>query len=367
MSGGVDSSVAAYLLKKAGYEVIGLFMRNWDEEDANCPAAKDFGDVVSVCHSLDIPYYTINFAKEYYDNVFTHFLEGLKQGITPNPDVFCNKEIKFKVFLEKALQIGAEFLATGHYAKIEKKENGLCLLKRARDLNKDQSYFLYTLSQKELERSLFPLQDITKTEVRAIAKSLGLVTSDKKDSTGICFIGKRKFKEFIENYISRTPGNFITETGEIIGQHHGLSYYTIGQRKGLGIGGEGDAWYVADKNIQDNTILLVQGQNHPRLYKTSIRVHDLTFIDPSLNLANSSFPCTAKVRYRSLDVPCSLTFDSEGGALVTFLNPVFAPTPGQSIVFYEGDVCLGGGIISQELYTPLKGILDRPLSLAGQK
>jgi tRNA-specific 2-thiouridylase len=337
MSGGVDSSVAAYLLKAAGYRVIGLFMRNWEEEDENCPAAKDFQDVVSVCATLDIPYYTINFAEQYYESVFASFLEGLKRGITPNPDVFCNKEIKFKVFLEKAMQIGADYLATGHYAKIGKDYT----LERASDLNKDQSYFLYTLKSEQLKKVLFPLENLTKPEIRAIAKDLGLVTSDKKDSTGICFIGKRKFKEFIENFIIKTPGNFLNEKGKVIGKHDGLSYYTIGQRKGLGIGGEGDAWFVAKKDIASNTITLVQGHEHPMLYKRKIEVIDLEFVSghPPLPLN-----CTAKVRYRSEDTPCQLKAE-EGKMVVEFTEAVFAPTPGQSIVFYQGSTCLGGAII----------------------
>ena len=341
MSGGVDSSVSAYLLKKAGYRVIGLFMRNW-EEDEDCPAAADFQDVVSVCSTLDIPYYTINFAEEYYQNVFSSFVEGLKKGITPNPDVFCNKEIKFKVFLEKAIEIGADYLATGHYAKIG--EN--FALERATDLNKDQSYFLYTLKKEQLKKVLFPLENLTKPEVRSIAKEAGLITSDKKDSTGICFIGKRKFKDFIENYIKRVPGNFVDEKGRIIGHHDGLSFYTIGQRKGLGIGGEGDAWYVAGKDIASNTILLVQGHDNPRLYSKSLVISDLTFVGPT---PQSPIRCSAKVRYRSPDTPCVL--DPLTGT-VEFDEAVFAPTPGQSIVFYDGPVCLGGAII--ERYSLIK-------------
>ncbi|MCF7852994.1 MAG: tRNA 2-thiouridine(34) synthase MnmA [Simkaniaceae bacterium] len=344
MSGGVDSSVAAYLLKKAGYRVIGLFMRNWDEKDSSCPAAQDYQDVISVCSHLDIPYYTFNFADEYYDNVFADFIEGLKLGITPNPDIFCNKEIKFKVFLEKALEIGADYLATGHWAKVGQSEQGPYLAKCA-DLNKDQTYFLYTLKQKQLEKVLFPLEHLTKPEARQLAKEIGLSTHDKKDSTGICFIGKRKFKDFIETYIPRTPGNFVSETGEILGRHDGIAFYTIGQRKGLKVGGPGDAWYVADKKVDTNEILLVQGENNPLLYTENLQAANVSWTRDDFFL-KAPFECTAKVRYRQDEQPCVITPLNGNEVSVRFKAPQRATTPGQSIVFYRNDECLGGAIIT---------------------
>ncbi|MCI5052256.1 MAG: tRNA 2-thiouridine(34) synthase MnmA [Simkaniaceae bacterium] len=335
LSGGVDSSVAAYLLKEQGYNVIGLFMKNWEEGD-DCPAEADYQDVVQVCEKLDIPFYSFNFAKEYWDGVFGHFIEELKLGHTPNPDILCNREIKFKVFLDKALEIGADFLATGHYAKIE----GQNLL-RASDSNKDQSYFLYTLKSQILEKVLFPLSDLNKAQVREIAQKLDLITHDKRDSTGICFIGKRNFKEFMTTYLPPNPGNFIDESGKVVGRHDGLHFYTIGQRKGLGIGGPGEAWFVSKKDVTNNAITLVQGENHPDLLTKIVRASDITWVaePPSLPLR-----CSAKIRYRSPDAPCLI--EQEGENLkITFDSPERAATSRQSIVFYQEKVCLGGGMI----------------------
>lgn len=342
MSGGVDSSVAAYLLKKGGYDVMGLFMKNWDEEDDQCPAAQDYQDVISVCSHLDIPYYTINFADKYYDNVFRDFLEGLQMGITPNPDIFCNKEIKFKVFLEKAMELGADYLATGHWAKIASK-NGRYELRKAADGNKDQTYFLYTLQEEQLAKVLFPLQDMTKPEIRELAKQVGLTTHDKRDSTGICFIGKRKFKDFIQQYIEKKPGNFVDEEGNILGKHDGISYYTIGQRKGLQIGGPGAAWYVAEKRIETNEILLVQGENHPALFAKVAKAAQPSWVQ---SLPQAPLKCYAKVRYRQAEQPCTIDHIGGNELQITFDEPQRAVTPGQSIVFYSGETCLGGAIIT---------------------
>ena len=337
MSGGVDSSVAAYLLKEQGYNVIGLFMKNWDEEDDQCPAAQDYQDVIAVCSKLDIPYYTINFVDEYYDNVFADFLEGLKQGITPNPDIFCNKEIKFKVFLDKAKEIGADYLATGHWAKVKDAS-----LEKCSDENKDQTYFLYTLKSEQLKQVMFPLDNLNKTRVREIAKELGLITHDKKDSTGICFIGKRKFKDFIEKFIPKEKGNFVDENGKILGEHDGIAFYTIGQRKGLQIGGPGEAWYVAAKNTHKNEILLVQGEDHPKLLRETLDASSITWVNqvPVFPLS-----CTAKIRYRQKEQACQV--QKNGDKLhVQFTDPQRAITPGQSVVFYKDNLCLGGAIIN---------------------
>ncbi|MDN3505205.1 MAG: tRNA 2-thiouridine(34) synthase MnmA [Rhabdochlamydiaceae bacterium] len=337
MSGGVDSSVAAYLLKQDGYKVIGLFMKNWDEEDDECPAAKDYQDVIAVCSMLDIPYYTINFVDEYYDHVFADFLEGLKMGITPNPDIFCNKEIKFKVFLDKAKEIGADYLATGHWAK-----TGEGLLEKCSDDNKDQTYFLYTLKSKQLKQVMFPLANLNKSRVREIAKELNLITHDKKDSTGICFIGKRKFKDFIAKFIQKEKGNFVDENGKILGMHDGIAFYTIGQRKGLQVGGPGEAWYVAAKETSKNEILLVQGENHPMLLHDDLIASSITWVsEPPV------FPldCTAKIRYRQDEQACTVT-QLDDKLHVKFASAQRAVTPGQSIVFYKENLCLGGAIIN---------------------
>lgn len=338
MSGGVDSSVSALLLKQQGYRVIGMFMKNWDEKDsAHCPSAQEFEDVVRVCNHLDIPYYSVNFVKEYWDNVFSHFLEDFRAGLTPNPDILCNREIKFKVLLEKALELGADSLATGHYCQtIDGK------LLRGKDPGKDQSYFLHAVNESALKKVLFPVGDMLKSEVRNIARQHGLPTAEKKDSTGICFIGERDFKEFLSNYLPTTPGNFEDLKGNVVGQHDGIAYYTIGQRKGMGIGGAGEPWFVVDKDIARNVVILAQGTDHPALFSSELTASELTWIS---SMPKIPFSCTAKVRYRQPDQPCTITKIENGQASVIFDAPQRAVTPGQAVVFYEGEVCLGGGRI----------------------
>ena len=338
MSGGVDSSVAALLLQREGYEVIGLFMKNWEGEE--CEATQDFEDVVRVCDRLQIPYYTVNFVEEYWNGVFLHFLEELKAGHTPNPDILCNREIKFKALLQKALDLGGDFLATGHYA-----QNRGALIKGADPL-KDQSYFLYTLKQEILEKVLFPIGHLPKSEVRRLAQEAGLPNHSKKDSTGICFIGKRDFKEFVSQYIPYHPGNFEDTQGKVVGRHDGAAYYTIGQRKGLGIGGPGEAWFVVSKDVERNVVVLAQGDDHPDLYASALIATEMSWVGES-----PSFPhrCSAKIRYRQSDHPCTIEKSEEGRLFVAFDQPMRAITPRQSIVFYEGDLCLGGAIIEKSV------------------
>lgn len=339
MSGGVDSSVTALLLKEQGYEVIGVFMKNWEEEGP-CPAADDYQDVISVCTQLKIPYYSLNFSKEYWERVFSRCLKEFEEGHTPNPDILCNQEIKFKVFFEKAMQLDADFLATGHYARTEKG-----FLKRGFDGDKDQSYFLYTLKSSVLEKVLFPIGHLKKQEVRKIALENGLVTAQKKDSTGICFIGKRDFKEFLSRYIPKQKGVFKTPQGKVVGTHEGMAYYTIGQRKGLAIGGKGEAWFVIGKDKETNTVFVEQGKEHQDLFANVLLATEETWVsDPP------AFPlrCTAKIRYRAPDVPCLIT--KEHSKLhVLFDTPQKAITPRQSIVFYHDEICLGGAMIEQAL------------------
>jgi tRNA-specific 2-thiouridylase len=343
LSGGVDSSVSALLLKEQGYQVIGLFMKNWEEktEEGHCSSAKDFEDVIKVCDNLNIPYYSVNFVKEYWERVFSHFLEELKQGFTPNPDILCNREIKFQVFLEKALGIGADFLATGHYCQIGEE---MTLLKGL-DPEKDQSYFLYTLKKPILEKVLFPVGHLPKKEVRRIAMGGGLATAEKKDSTGICFIGKRDFKEFISKFIPYQPGLFLTLDGKKIGKHQGMAYYTLGQRKGLGIGGPGEAWFVVDKDPGNNIVYLAQGEDHPALYSYELTATEVSWIDhPPI------FPlvCKAKIRYRQPEQECIVEEIAPNRLSVRFLQPQRSITPRQSIVFYLGDRCLGGAMIEKK-------------------
>ena len=344
MSGGVDSSVSALLLKAQGYNVIGMFMKNWEEKDTNgvCQSTRDHEDVVKVCGQLNIPCYSVNFVKEYEELVFSHFLKELKEGYTPNPDILCNREIKFKVFLEKAISLGADYLATGHYC--QKSDTTPPQLLKGVDPNKDQSYFLYTIPSSSLQKILFPIGHLQKPQVRCIAKEHGLATSEKKDSTGICFIGKRDFKEFTGRYLGYKPGNFETLSGKIVGQHDGIAFYTIGQRKGLGIGGPGDAWFVIAKDISRNVVIIEQGDDHPSLYRESLTATDLSWVSDS---PPSSFPfaCEAKVRYRQPQQPCIIEKIKEGCAYVRFLKPQRAVTPRQSIVFYQDNICLGGGMI----------------------
>ena len=344
MSGGVDSSVSALLLKQLGYKVIGLFMKNWEETTAEglCHSRQDFEDVTRVCETLDIPYYSVNLAKEYWDGVFAHFLEELKRGLTPNPDVLCNREIKFKAFFEKALSLGADYIATGHYCQTDS-INGSPQLLRGLDPLKDQSYFLYAIKAKVLSQTLFPVGHLEKSAVRALAKKHGIPTAEKRDSTGICFIGKRKFTDFVSKYLGYNPGNIETLKGDVLGEHQGIAYHTIGQRKGLGIGGPGAAWFVVDKDVKRNVVIVAQGENHPALFARALTANDISWIaptPPSLPLS-----CTAKVRYRSKDVPCTIRQVSEDHLRVTFETPQRALTPRQSVVFYDGPICLGGAMI----------------------
>ncbi len=337
MSGGVDSSLCAALLKEEGYQVIGLFMKNWEEADASgvCQAAKEYEDVKRTCDLLQIPCYSVNFVQEYQDRVFSSFLENLRKGMTPNPDILCNREIKFDVFLEKAMHLGADFLATGHYARLNEKKQ----LLKAVDPEKDQTYFLHAVKQNALQKVLFPIGHLAKTQVRALARKFNLPTSEKKDSTGICFIGKRDFKSFVSKYLGYAPGPFQTLGGVTVGSHDGAAFYTIGQRKGLGLGGEGDAWYVVEKDISRNIVFVERGENHPALFASSLNASQFTWIGE----APSQFPyqCSAKIRYRQVEQICTLEEDGR----VFFDAPQRAITPGQSIVFYEGDLCLGGALI----------------------
>lgn len=351
MSGGVDSSVSAYLLREQGYQVEGLFMKNWEEDDGTeyCSAATDLADAQAVCDKLGIELHTVNFAAEYWDNVFEHFLEEYKAGRTPNPDIMCNKEIKFKAFLEFAAEeLGADYIATGHYVRNREKDGQFQML-RGLDKNKDQSYFLYTLSHEHMAQTLFPVGELEKPRVREIAEEQDLVTADKKDSTGICFIGERKFTEFLQQYLPAQPGDIENCEGEIIGQHQGLMYHTLGQRKGLHIGGRKDAdeqpWYVVDKDVKRNVLIVGQGHNHPRLRSMGMLVKQLHWVDRKV--CQQPFRCMVKTRYRQADIPCLVTPKDDDTLLVEFDQYQIAVTPGQSAVFYQDEVCLGGGIIEQ--------------------
>ena len=353
MSGGVDSSVSAFILQQQGYQVEGLFMKNWEEDDDTdyCTAAADLADAQAVCDKLDIKLYKINFAAEYWDNVFEHFLSEYKAGRTPNPDILCNKEIKFKAFLEYAAEdLGANYIATGHYVRRRGADDNAQLL-RGLDANKDQSYFLYTLSSKQVGQSLFPVGDIEKPIVRAIAEDLGLITAKKKDSTGICFIGERKFKDFLARYLPAQPGNIRTVEGDIIGRHDGLMYHTLGQRKGLGIGGvkgaSEEAWYVVEKDLVNNELIVAQGHDHSALLSIGLIAQQLHWVDRQL--IREPLRCTVKTRYRQTDVPCTIEPIDDESIKVIFDEPQIAVTPGQSAVFYLDEVCLGGGIIEQQL------------------
>ncbi|MCA1175294.1 MULTISPECIES: tRNA 2-thiouridine(34) synthase MnmA [unclassified Pantoea] len=353
MSGGVDSSVSAWLLQQQGYQVEGLFMKNWEEDDGEeyCTAADDLADAQAVCDKLGMKLHKINFAAEYWDNVFEHFLEEYKAGRTPNPDILCNKEIKFKAFLEFAAEdLGADFIATGHYVR-RADVNGTSQLLRGLDGNKDQSYFLYTLSHEQIAQSLFPVGELEKPEVRRIAEELDLITAKKKDSTGICFIGERKFRDFLGRYLPAQPGEIETVDGEIVGEHQGLMYHTLGQRKGLGIGGRkesnDDPWYVVDKDVARNRLVVAQGAEHPRLMSVGLIAQQLDWVDRQTMTA--PLRCTVKTRYRQTDIPCEIIPLDGERIEVRFDEPVAAVTPGQSAVFYLGDVCLGGGIIEQRL------------------
>ncbi|PDL39423.1 tRNA 2-thiouridine(34) synthase MnmA [Listeria monocytogenes] len=344
MSGGVDSSVTAHILKEQGYDVIGILMKNWDDTDefGVCTATEDYDDVIRVANQIGIPYYAVNFEKEYWDKVFTYFLDEYKLGRTPNPDVMCNKEIKFKAFLEHAESLGADYVATGHYAQVKKVGDEIELL-RGVDNNKDQTYFLNQLSQDQLKKVMFPLGAMEKTEVREIAKKAGLATADKKDSTGICFIGERNFKQFLSEYLPAQPGEMRTLDGEVLGKHDGLMYYTIGQRHGLGIGGDGEPWFVVGKDLKENVLFVEQGFHHETLYSDSLIATDISFTTNAEK--PKTIECTAKFRYRQTDTKVTVHLREDGTAEVVFADPVRAITPGQAVVFYDGDVCLGGGTI----------------------
>lgn len=354
MSGGVDSSVTAYLLKEAGHHVEGIFMKNWegDDTDTYCSAAKDMADAQAICDRLKIDFHSVNFADQYWENVFAYFLKEYRSGRTPNPDILCNKEIKFKAFLDYAKQRGADYIATGHYVRAKQANENTWLLK-GNDKNKDQSYFLYALNQAQLAQSLFPIGGLTKPEVRAIAEKIGLKNHAKKDSTGICFIGERKFKTFLNDYLPAQPGKIKTLEGEEIGEHDGLMFYTIGQRQGLHIGGKaGKAqapWYVVRKDLESNVLVVTQG-DHPALYQSSLILHAIHWINTSPDFPLS---VSAKTRYRQMDQAClveEIECPSASRIVyrVTFAQPQRALTPGQSIVFYQDDICLGGGIIETE-------------------
>ena len=356
MSGGVDSSVSALLLLEQGYDVEGLFMKNWDEDDGTeyCTAKEDLADAEAVCEKLGIRLHTANFAAEYWDNVFEHFLAEYQAGRTPNPDILCNREIKFKVFLEYAEMLGAEKIATGHYVREGRVRQGIRGEVRPRllkglDPNKDQSYFLHAVPEAAIARTLFPVGELEKPEVRAIAERHDLVTARKKDSTGICFIGERRFRDFLQQYLPAQPGVIETPEGEVIGEHLGLMYYTLGQRQGLGIGGLPDhpeaPWYVAAKDLERNVLVAVQGKHHPLLYTDSLATEAMEWVAGEAPLAEGRL--TAKTRYRQADVPCTFRTRPDGGVEVVFDEPQRAVTPGQSLVLYDGEICLGGGVIRE--------------------
>ncbi|KTD19473.1 tRNA 2-thiouridine(34) synthase MnmA [Legionella israelensis] len=350
MSGGVDSSVAAWLLHEQGYQVEGLFMKNWEQDDEQsfCAAAQDLADAQAVCHQLRIPLHTVNFSEEYWQRVFTYFLDEYSKGRTPNPDVLCNKEIKFNAFLQHAQSLGANFIATGHYAK-GRIENGTGYLFKAKDREKDQTYFLHAVSSEALGKSLFPIGEYTKSQIRAFARQLGLVTHAKKDSTGICFIGERRFKTFLQEFVLAKPGDIKDMQNRQLGRHDGLMFYTIGQRQGLGIGGQQHAndkpWYVVDKDITTNTLYVAQGSQHPRLYSQGLicgPIHWLVDCSDKLPLA-----CYAKIRYRQDEQACIISPGHGNQHCVMFSSLQRAVTPGQFIVFYHKNQCLGGATIEQ--------------------
>jgi tRNA-specific 2-thiouridylase len=353
MSGGVDSAVAALLLKRHGHDVTGLFMKNWEEDDTAeyCSAAEDLESATAVCEHLGIPLRAVNFSAEYWDRVFSYFLAEYRAGRTPNPDVLCNREIKFKAFLEHALTLGADKIATGHYARVEESSERWRLLK-ARDANKDQTYFLYLLGQHELAHTLFPVGELTKPEVRELAQREGLPNHDRRDSTGICFIGERKFKEFLARYLPAQPGEMRTLAGALKGRHDGAMYYTIGQRHGLGIGGEGEAWYVVGKDTERNVLYVEQGEHHPALYREQLAAGQVHWIGAAPEPAKR---LTAKTRYRQPDQSCRIA-PNDADLTVTFETPQRAVTPGQSVVFYDGEECLGGGIIERTLAATLPAL-----------
>ncbi|MGP4116593.1 tRNA 2-thiouridine(34) synthase MnmA [Levilactobacillus zymae] len=351
MSGGVDSSVVALRLKQQGYDVVGVFMKNWDDTDENgvCTATEDYKDVAKVAAKIGIPYYSVNFEKEYWDRVFTYFLDEYKKGRTPNPDVICNKEIKFKAFLDYALELGADYIATGHYAQLTRDAEGHNHLLRAVDQNKDQTYFLSQLSAEQLDRVMFPIGDLVKkTQVRQLAEEAGLATAKKPDSMGICFIGEKgQFKDFLKQYLPAKPGKMMTVDGEVKGQHAGLMYYTIGQRRGLGIGGDGidnEPWFVIGKDLSQNILYVGKGYHNPHLYATHLAASDIHWVNTIDR--GQDFHCTAKFRYRQKDTGVTVHLSDDGQQVtVEFDNPARAITPGQAVVFYDGNECLGSAII----------------------
>lgn len=349
MSGGVDSSVAALLLKKQGHEVVGLFMKNWEDDDTDeyCSSREDLIDAASVSDIIGFHLEAVNFSAEYKEKVFSKFLTEYQIGRTPNPDVLCNAEIKFKTFLDHAIKLGADYIATGHYAQI-RKLNGIYQLLKAEDGTKDQSYFLYRLNQKQLASTLFPIGHLYKREVRKIAQEHKLPNFSKKDSTGICFIGERPFRKFLNRYLPHKPGEIQTQDGRVLGEHIGLMYYTIGQRQGLGIGGSkkssGEPWFVLEKNMQTNALIVVQGHNHPKLFQPTLTASDLSWI--SGKNPHCGWVYSAKTRYRQPDAPCSIVRIKKLECKIEFAQPQWAVTPGQSVVVYESKVCLGGGVIT---------------------
>ena len=346
MSGGVDSSVAALLLKEQGYDVVGVFMKNWEEQDENgvCTAETDWRDVQDVCGRIDIPCYSVNFAKEYWDRVFSYFLKEYRAGRTPNPDVLCNREIKFRAFLDFAMSLGAARMATGHFVRTD----GEGRLLKGADPNKDQSYFLYMVHAAQLKKSLFPVGGMTKAQVREIAAAHDLPVSAKKDSTGVCFIGERNFKKFLAEYLPAQPGDMVSPDGEVVGRHDGLMYYTLGQRRGLGIGGRGDgrSWFVIGKDLANNRLLVAQGEDHPMLYSEWCVAEDVTWVGEPPLREGETIRCMVKYRYRQPDQPAEVTL-RDGILQIHSLTPQRAVTPGQSAVLYDGDACLGGAIIRE--------------------
>ncbi len=352
LSGGVDSSVTALLLIKQGFDVAGMFMKNWVDlqiEEDQCTSAQDLQDAKKISQTLNIDFHSVNFAPEYWDRVFSHFLNEYKAGRTPNPDVLCNKEIKFDVFLKAAKTLGAEKIATGHYARVVE-ENGKYSLLKAKDLNKDQSYFLHALNQHQLAHALFPLGEMHKPEVRKVAQSMSFEIHDKKDSTGICFIGEKNFTQFLSQFLPAQPGEMQTPEGEKIAEHQGLMYYTLGQRKGLGIGGmntteSDEPWFVIGKKIAENILVVSQGHNHPLLFSSKLEAIEVNWI--SGESPKLPFRCKAKTRYRQTDQACIITQDSQKRYIVEFDQPQRAVTPGQYVVFYDNDHCLGGGVIDK--------------------
>ena len=349
MSGGVDSSVTALLLKEQGYDAIGLFMKNWedDDDDEYCSSREDLIDAVAAAEVVGIPIEAVNFAGEYKDRVFSYFLREYEAGRTPNPDILCNSEIKFKSFLDHAMRLGADTIAMGHYAQV-RKVDGLFQLLKAEDASKDQSYFLHRLNQAQLSRAMFPLGKLLKSEVREIARQHGLANYAKRDSTGICFIGERPFREFLNRYLPTQPGNMITPEGKVMGQHQGLSFYTLGQRQGLGIGGgkdsSGEPWFVAGKDMENNRLIVVQGHDHPALLTPHLDAIDMHWISGTAPDITRGY--AAKTRYRQHDAACRIVSLEGNRASFVFDQPQWAVTPGQSVVVYDGEVCLGGGIIA---------------------